>query len=74
MAGLLNKQGDVGLFVTSGRFSSEAIRAARESHKHIELIDFDRFVSLWQEYYPKMTDAQKNMLPLQAIWFLGANE
>jgi restriction system protein len=70
----LNKSGDVGLFVTSGRFTNESERYSRESHKHIELIDFERLVALWQEFYPKMTDEEKNMLPLQPIYFLGVNE
>jgi len=74
LTGVLSKNGDVGLFVTSGRYTSESERSSRESHKHIELIDFDRFVSLWQEFYPKMTDEDKNMLPLQPIYFLGVNE
>lgn len=69
----LNKPGDVGLFVTSGRFTSESERYARESHRHVELINLERFVSLWQEFYPKMTDEEKNMLPLQPIYFLGVN-
>lgn len=69
----LNKPGDVGLFVTSGRFTSESERYARESHRHVELINFERFVSLWQEFYSKMTDEEKNMLPLQPIYFLGVN-
>ncbi len=70
----LNKSGDVGLFVTSGRFTSESERYSRESHKHIELINFERLVSLWQEFYPKMNDEEKNILPLQPIYFLGVNE
>jgi restriction system protein len=71
LLGLLNKSGDVGLFVTSGRFSSEAKRFARDSHKHVDLIDSQRFLSLWQEYYTKMNDETKNMMPLRAIYFLG---
>ncbi len=35
LIGILSKPGDVGLFVTSGRFSPDAERSARESHKHI---------------------------------------
>ena len=31
-------------------------------------------VSRWQEYYDKMSDADKNMLPLKRIAFLGNNE
>ena len=70
LVGLLSKPGDVGLFVTSGKFTSEAERSARESHIHIELINFQRFISLWQEYYDRFSDEVKNMLPLQAIYFL----
>lgn len=74
LAGTLKRSTDVGIFVTSGKFSKPAIKEARDSSKHIELIDFDRFTSLWVEYYEKMEDEQKNMLPLQPIYFLGSNE
>ena len=72
LLGLLSKPGDVGLFVTSGNFSTEAERFARDSHQHIDLIDMQRFVTLWQEFYPKMTDETKEMLPLKPIYFLGS--
>lgn len=74
LMGLLDKENDIGLFVTSGKFSSESLRFARESHIHLELIDFDKFVDLWIEYYNKLSDEQKNMLPIKAINFLGSNE
>ena len=74
LTGLLNKIGDIGLFVTSGCFTSESERSARESHRYIRLIDIDTFISLWQEFYPAMTDEDKNRLPLQSIYFLGSNE
>jgi restriction system protein len=74
LTGLLNKDGDVGLFVTSGYFTSESERSARESHRHIRLLDIDSFISLWQEFYNKLNDEDKNMLPLHSIYFLGSNE
>jgi len=74
LTGLLNKDGDVGLFITSGQFTSESIRTARESHRHIKLLDIDDFIDLWQEFYIKMTDEDKNRLPLQSIYFLGSND
>jgi restriction system protein len=74
LSGALKRNSDVGIFVTSGSFSKPAIKEARNSREHIELIDFDRFVSLWVEYYPKMSDLQKNMLPLQPIFFLGSDQ
>lgn len=74
LTGLLNKDGDIGLFVTSGYFTSESERSARESHRHIKLLDIDNFIALWQEFYNKLTDDDKNMLPLHAIYFLGSND
>lgn len=74
LTGLLNKDGDIGLFVTSGSFTSEAERSARESHRHIKLLDINSFIELWQEFYNKLTDDDKNMLPLHAIYFLGSND
>jgi len=74
LAGALKRTSDVGIFVTSGDFSKPAEKEARNSREHIELIGFDRLVSLWTEYYSKLDDEQKNMLPLQPIYFLGSND
>jgi restriction system protein len=74
LTGLLNKDGDIGLFVTSGNFTSEAERSARESHRHIKLLDINNFIELWQEFYTKLTDEDKNLLPLHSVYFLGSNE
>lgn len=74
LAGTLKRNSDVGIFVTSGSFSKPAIKEARESREHIELIDFERLTSLWQEYYSKMNDEQKNLLPLHPIYFLGSSD
>jgi restriction system protein len=73
LAGTMKRGTDVGIFVTSGGFSSQAVIEARSTDKHIELIDFERFISLWQEYYTRLSDEEKNMLPLHPIYFLGRN-
>ena len=74
LKGLLNPGEEVGLFVTSGTFSSESRRFAREATIHIKLIDGEDLVELWQKNYDKLTDEEKNMLPLRAVYFLGTNE
>ncbi len=74
LIGLLNKDGDIGLFVTSGRFTRESERFARDSHIHVKLMDFENFISLWQDNYHKLNDEEKNMLPLHKIYFLGSND
>jgi len=74
LVGLLNKTGDIGLFVTSGRFTPDAERFARDSHIHVRLIDVDSFIQLWQQFYDALTDEEKNWLPLHKIHFLGSND
>ena len=74
LMGLLQKAGDVGIFVSSGGFTSDAKSAARTSHIHIELIDLARFISLWQDFYNKMSDEDKSLLPLTPIYFLAKGD
>jgi len=69
LMGLLQKDGDVGIFISTGGFTVDAKRAARGSHIHVELINLERFIALWQEFYPKLTDEDKNLLPLTPIFF-----
>ena len=73
LSGVL-KAGDIALFVTSGSYSADARSAASGSEKFLRLIDGDEFIEMWQEYYDKMSDDDKNMLPLKRISFLGNNE
>lgn len=74
LLGLLNKDGDVGLFITSGRFTADAEKFARDSHIHVKLIDGDTFIALWKEFYSELSDEEKNLMPLQPVYFLGANQ
>ena len=68
------RSGDIALFVTSGSFSPDARNTASNSREFIRLIDGEDFIEMWQEYYDKMSDDDKNMLPLKRIAFLGSNE
>ena len=68
------RAGDIALFVTSGTFSPDAKNTGTSSREFIRLIDGDEFIDMWQEYYDKMSDDDKNMLPLKRISFLGNNE
>ncbi|MCC6932575.1 MAG: restriction endonuclease [Deltaproteobacteria bacterium] len=71
---LINRPGDVGIFVSSGGFTSDATAEAKKSHVHIELIDLDRFISLWLDFYPKMTEEDKALLPLRTLYVLAPEE
>lgn len=73
LVGIL-RDGDIGLFVTSGTFTPPAKQEASTSKEYVKLIDGDEFITMWQKYYAKMTDEDKNLLPLKNIAFLGSNE
>jgi len=73
LMGLLQKDGDVGIFVSTSGFSSDAKMTARTSNVHIELIDINRFIELWQNFYNNLSDQDKNMFPLRPIYFLDLN-
>lgn len=68
------RDGDIALFVTSGTYSQQARTEALTSKTYIKLIDGEDFIQMWQENYNKMTDEDKNMLPLKHIAFVGSNE
>lgn len=74
LKGALSHEEEVGIFVTSGRFSQGALREARSSKSHIETIDFSQFVGFWKQFYSKLSDEDKNLLPLYEISFLGKRE
>lgn len=74
LEGLLRKEGDIGLMVSSGGFTSEAEREIRSSNKHIETMNLERVITLWQEHYDKLSQAGKALLPLVKVFFLAPAE
>jgi len=74
LMGILQKDGDVGIFISTGGFHRPAIDAARGAHVHVELIDMARFIELWREYYPKLDDEDKALMPLVPVYFLAETE
>ncbi len=71
---LLRKEGDIGLFVSRGGFTADAEREIRSSTKHIETMDLDRLVNLWQQHYDKISEPGKALLPLVKVHFLAPAE
>ena len=69
LVGLLGKAGDIGLFISSGGFTADAKQMARTTHVHVELLDLDRLIELWQDFYQKMDDEQKEHLRLAPVYF-----
>jgi restriction system protein len=71
LVGLLNKDGDTGLFVSISGFTDEAVSAIRNASRHMEKLDLDTFIDLWEQYYEKMVEEDKALMPLRRISFLA---
>ena len=71
---LLNKDGDAGLFVSSGGFTADAEIEIRRANRHLEKIDLNDFMNLWEEHYDKMKEEDQALLPIRKIAFLAPTE
>ena len=47
LSGLLQRDGDTGLFVSSGGFTTEAEREVKGSRQHIENMDLEKFIGFF---------------------------
>jgi restriction system protein len=71
----LVNEDDAGLFVSIGGFTRGAQEAARKQERRkITLIDLNRLVELWIEFYSKLDDLARERLPLTPIYFLTPKE
>lgn len=67
--------GDIGIFVTTSGFTSDAESEARtQESRRIMLLDAERLLDLWVEHYPRVPEEQRRLLPLQAVHFLAPLE
>lgn len=62
---------DIGIFVSSGGFSSDAKDEVR-SHAtaKVTLIDFGDMLNLWVKFYEKIDELEKRFLRLEPVYFL----
>lgn len=69
--GLLNNLSDMGLIISSGGFTKDAINEARKLQTHIEIMDLDRLIALWKQHYESVRETGKILLPLVKVYFLA---
>ena len=63
---------DMGVFISLAGFSPDARNVARNSN--IDLIDLNRFIGLWQEFYSKMADEDKSLMQITSVYFVAEND
>lgn len=64
------REGDTGLFISTGGFTSEAAKEARQGQRHLILIDGRRFFDLWVSHYEKIPEKRRLLLPIKLVAFL----
>jgi restriction system protein len=66
---------DVGLFISTGGFTSDAEREVRgQENRRVTLIDMEKLFDLWVEHYESIADADKTLLPITPVYFLASRE
>lgn len=74
LLGALQGDGNIGVFVSTGGFSKDAIATMRNARIHVDKIDLERFIDLWEEHYDKMSEEDQAYLPIRRIAFLAPEE
>jgi restriction system protein len=63
---------EVGIFIALGGFTKDAENFARAHAKvKITLVDMERLVDLWTEYYNRLDDTARRLMPLKPVYFLA---
>ena len=66
---------DIGLFVSSGGFTSDARDEARtQERRKVTLLDLENLYDLWVEHYEKLSQEARQRFPLKPIHFLAPVE
>jgi len=66
---------DVGIFVSTGGFTSDAESEARTKEtRKLTLVGLEKLVELWVHHYDKVADSDKLLLPLKAVYYLAPPE
>ena len=61
---------EVGIYVATGGFTSEAEKLSRQDKRRVMLLDLEKFVNLWRENYSKIPEPERGLLPLKPVYFL----
>jgi restriction system protein len=61
---------DVGIYVSTGGFTSDAEELARTHEKRLTLLNTHKVVTLWKEVYERLDETDRRYLPLKAVYYL----
>lgn len=66
---------DVGIFVTTAGFTSEAEAEARsQERRRVVLLDSKRLFDLWVENYDRIDEQHRRLMPLRPVYYLDVSD
>jgi restriction system protein len=71
LRGVIRQDREIGLFVSSSGFTSDAIREARHGGVHIELMNLEGLLDRWLNFYERLSEDDKGHLRLRRVFFLA---
>jgi restriction system protein len=72
LRGIIRQGREIGLFVSSGGFTADAVREARHGAVHIELMDWDGVLDKWLAHYERLKEKDRRRLRLRPVYFLAS--
>jgi restriction system protein len=67
-------EGDIGVFVNLGGFTTDAEAEARAETRRIRLIDATDFFRLWVRHYEEIPEEDRRRLPIKLVPFLAPTD
>lgn len=71
LRGIVRQDGEIGLFVSTGGFTNQAMNEARNGAVHIQLMDLEGFLDGWLAIYEKLDEEDRALLRLRRVYFLA---
>lgn len=71
LRGIIRQDREIGLFVSTAGFTSDAVREARHGAVHIELMSLDELLEQWMAFYERIEEDDKGLLRLRRVFFLA---
>lgn len=71
LRGIIRHDREIGMFVSSAGFTSEAVREARQAGIHIGLMDLNGLLEQWLAHYQRLSEEDKGCLRLRSVYFLA---
>ncbi len=61
---------DVGVYISLGSFTSDCAALGRRTSRRVTLIDGDELLKLWFEYFERIDEDGRQLLPIKPVYYL----